>query len=192
MLSRHIWPALAFSDYVAVVLRNARDHQEVATEARFDWLTGLLTRRHFERDALTLLAAICGQRPSTLLLVDVDHFKQVNDQFGHTAGDSALREVATICRAAVRESDLAGRLGGDELAIFLPGSELQRAIAVAQTIRIAVEQLAVQSWPTLKLTVSIGLFTSNQSRDLYTEMFNRADDALYRSKNSGRNQVQFN
>jgi len=188
--SRHIWPGIAFGDYVAVVIRNAQSHHEANTEANIDWMTDIYTRRFFERNAIMKLTSVYGNKPSSLLLVDLDHFKSINDRFGHETGDVALRRTADVLKACIRDSDLAGRLGGDEFAIFLPGAITKVATGIAQQIRAGIEAIKFPEWPDLVMTASIGLYTSSKSRDLYSEMLRRADAAMYRSKESGRNQIQ--
>jgi two-component system cell cycle response regulator len=129
--------------------------------------------------------------PFTLMILDIDHFKRVNDQHGHDAGDDVLRVVAQRLRGALREDDLICRLGGEEFAIVMPGADVDSARVIAERARQAISSEPVALSPaglSLSLTVSAGLAAASAglgARDLYR----LADAALYRSKAAGRNRV---
>jgi diguanylate cyclase (GGDEF)-like protein len=156
------------------------------TRAQTDELTGLWNRRALDRMMQSDQSAECA-----LLLVDLDHFKKLNDGFGHAAGDAALRHVARILRGALREQDLAARVGGEEFALWLPNTALERARDVAERVRQAVAEAKVY-WAGAELSIacSVGVAakpaTVGQTANLYTA----ADAALYRAKEYGRNRVE--
>ncbi|QGZ59120.1 sensor domain-containing diguanylate cyclase [Paraburkholderia acidiphila] len=163
------------------------------SEADFDPLTGLPNRRHFERAAAQAVAM--AQRHQTQVAVlglDLDHFKRVNDTWGHAAGDQVLAEVARLFKASLRDQDLPARMGGEEFAAILPGTDGQQARSVAERIRVAVQSTPVvlEDGQVVHITVSIGgaLYRSGEA-DLH-EAVKRADAALYRAKQSGRNRVE--
>ncbi len=165
--------------------------------AERDDLTGLCNRRHFlDLTARELERAQRYRLPLSFLLLDVDHFKKVNDTMGHQAGDELLRELADLFRANLRSSDIAGRVGGEEFAVVLPETDLDSAAEVAGRLRETVESLRLRldtlGDPTL-VTVSMGLAEFNhQSRgrpDDFRTLYERADRALYEAKASGRNMV---
>jgi diguanylate cyclase (GGDEF)-like protein len=156
------------------------------TRAQTDELTGLWNRRALDRMMQADQSVECA-----LLLVDLDHFKKLNDSFGHAAGDAGLRHVARILRGALREQDLAARVGGEEFALWLPNTPLERARDVAERVRQAVAASKVY-WAGAELSIacSVGVAarpaTVGQTANLYTA----ADAALYRAKENGRNRVE--
>lgn len=156
--------------------------------ARIDTLTGLANRLAFD-EHIAAEATRCAHEGSTLsvLLWDIDHFKAINDCHGHRVGDGALREVARCLVRGLRAGDLIARIGGEEFSALLPGAKLEDALARAEQLRVAVEQLKLHVHGTpLRLTVSCGA-TEFRPVDTVESFFNRADQALYRAKESGRN-----
>ncbi len=163
-----------------------RRHDDLKREASRDPLTGLLNRRALERlrkdsKALRRLEA-AGY---SMVVLDIDHFKQINDRHGHLLGDQALRLVAQAVLDGVRDGDLAVRYGGEEFLLLLPGTPLPGAFEVADRIR---EAIAAMPLP-FALTVSAGVATGNPQDDTPERVFERADQALYRAKSSGRNRT---
>jgi len=163
-----------------------RRHDLLEHRATHDALTGLLNRSALAQlrdnaEAMRLLQ----QAPYTLILLDVDHFKDVNDRHGHLLGDRALRAVADAVAASIREGDIAVRYGGEEFLILLPDTRLAQAAQVAERIR---QRIAVAPLP-FALTVSMGLAAGEPTRDWSEQVFDRADQALYRAKAGGRNRV---
>lgn len=154
--------------------------------ARTDPLTGLRNRRAFD-DSLELELAVVErtQSPLSLLVLDVDHFKQINDHFGHEAGDKVLRAIAQVLSGCVRIIDIVARVGGEEFAVVLPHTDEAGALEVAQRMRAAVAQAHWLGQPT---TISIGT-ASLQDTENARSLFARADAALYAAKKSGRNRV---
>ncbi len=154
--------------------------------ASTDWLTQVLNRRAFTTAALES----CREPGSRALLVlDVDHFKKVNDRFGHEAGDEALRRIAARIVATARAGDLVGRLGGEEFGVLVSTDSAEAASALADEIRHAVSEVEFTpdglAWP---LTVSVGLaFSRTPTR--FDRLFRAADRALYRAKLAGRDRI---
>ena len=167
--------------------------------ANRDDLTGIPNRRHFfELTEREYERARRHRIPLTFLLMDVDHFKTVNDTFGHRVGDHLLRELAEVCQTALRTSDLLGRVGGEEFAVLLPETGLEDAIEVAGRLREVVESLRVNanadtSDAVIAVTASMGLAQLNHGdlleKDTFQTLYERADRALYAAKRSGRNTV---
>jgi diguanylate cyclase (GGDEF)-like protein len=176
---------------VLVWSRSERMH-ELAREANHDPLTGLRNRRRFEEDLRTELARSHRYGvPGALLMLDLDHFKQVNDTLGHPAGDRVLAEIAATLRGRARETDLLARLGGDEFAIVLPRCEVEEAEEVAGEIAGAIRERMEAEPEVPPITASIGVapFGSGQ-RLSYETVLGRADAAMYAAKGSGRDRVR--
>lgn len=157
-------------------------------QARTDALTGLLNRRGFDSKMQFALAlARRSGRPLSLVSVDVDHFKRVNDRFGHDAGDEVLRRLALTLQQRLRASDVIARLGGEEFAMVLPDTDQEGARSIAQSI---VDGMAAQDDPLVgRITVSAGIATMREAPDSAHEMLRRSDAALYEAKGQGRNRV---
>jgi diguanylate cyclase len=151
-----------------------------------DSLSGLLNRKHWE-DAVTaaMLRHCCDD--AVMLLIDIDHFKHINDQHGHTAGDEVIRQVGKIIRGSLRDGDLAGRYGGDEFVVVLCGIDMHAAATVAERIRSGVACSLLERAPGLRSTLSIGLARSPARTTSTREWVKDADAALYRAKLAGRN-----
>lgn len=162
--------------------------------ARTDSLTGLENRGSF----LEGMAAVCagsrrGMPAGAVLLLDLDHFKKINDQFGHLAGDAVLRRLAGILRTSLREQDLVGRYGGEEFIAFLPGAPAGTALQVAERIRLAVAGERME-WEThaISFRASIGVAVADGPLDgaqAYEAWIGHADEALYQAKRAGRNRT---
>lgn len=157
-------------------------------QARTDVLTGLLNRRGFETQiAFALALAQRSGRPLSVMAVDVDHFKRVNDSFGHEAGDEVLRRLARTLELRVRSSDVAARLGGEEFVVLLPDTDLAGARATAEAL---VAAMAQQQDPVAgSITVSVGVASLQGPQDDSAALLRRADAALYEAKSQGRNRV---
>ncbi|WP_447977028.1 GGDEF domain-containing response regulator [Candidatus Nitrospira bockiana] len=182
----------AVSRSLALGLKNAAAHRALGELARRDGLTNVLNRRAFDSMlAHELKAAARYRSPLCLLLVDVDHFKAVNDRFGHPAGDALLRQVAQLLTDSLRSVDLVARYGGEEFGIILPRTSRAAAGALAQRIldRIARQVFVIQG-ATLRLTVSIGLAAMSEAAPCVSaQLISWADKALYEAKAAGRNRV---
>ncbi|MEA3168612.1 MAG: diguanylate cyclase [Pseudomonas sp.] len=165
-----------------------RAHTISTRAAQTDELTGLMNRRAFFEHA-HLLYAQCRQhrQPLSALMLDMDHFKAINDTYGHQAGDQVLRQVGGVISASFRQADVYGRLGGEEFAVLLPNTTLETAQGIAEQLITAIAGLAAE--PVQGLTASLGVATTRSpDQDLHSLM-NSADKALYRAKAMGRNQV---
>ena len=186
----HLAAVSTLADPAATALHNARRFRTAENEARLDPLTGLLTRRSFERSA-ELLRRTTQAPFLALLLLDLDHFKQVNDLWGHKAGDRALQAVSDVCRRMVREGDLVCRWGGEEILLLLTGSGTSEARKAAVRLRLEVRRIRFEEFPQLTLTASIGVaaFAPSDQGKL-GEWLEKADKALYDAKNAGRDRVK--
>lgn len=152
-----------------------------------DELTGIANRRTFQaRLEDEVAAARRYRRPFALVLVDVDHFKAINDQFGHPAGDEVLRRVARLLKDSVRGHDLVARYGGEEFAILLPAAGREATLVIAERCRRAIERA---EWPDRPVTASLGAAILEDLRGGATEILAAADKALYASKHDGRNRT---
>jgi diguanylate cyclase (GGDEF)-like protein len=178
---------LTYGD-VTDLVRNAELLEKLAT---VDSMTGLYNRRHF----LTLAEAEWVrfqryQRPLSVLMIDIDHFKSVNDRYGHAVGDQAIASVATACQQSKRNSDIVGRLGGEEFAVLLPETDSAQAAIVAGRIleRVAGQILPVHDLQ-FKLTISVGTASATSSMSGVDALLRAADEAMYRAKAGGRNRM---
>lgn len=160
--------------------------------ARFDPLTGVANRRHFvERVGAEIVRSSRYGKPLSMLMVDIDQLKEVNDIYGHQAGDIILRALCETCKIVLREVDIVGRWGGDEFAILLPETPSAIARQVAERLRGAIEGtvVALETHSPLHFSVSIGCASRNATDDDMDSILNLADKALYDAKRTGRNRV---
>jgi diguanylate cyclase (GGDEF)-like protein len=180
--------------YQKQLLAAAEERRRIVEELSLtDPLTGLANRRRFDQKLANELArARRYQRPLALIAIDLDHFKLVNDQHGHPAGDEVLRQVAAALRQASRETDLPARVGGEEFALILPETELSFACLAAERLRARIANESVRcNGAILALTISVGVAGAD-GRSLPADaaiLYRQADEALYRAKESGRNRV---
>jgi len=160
----------------------------IRTLATVDELTSLANRRHMNE----VLAAEERRHPAagatSIALLDIDHFKQINDHHGHAAGDTVLRSFAAALRAAVRDGDVVARWGGEEFLLMLPNTGAEQAAALLERIRLGVAALAVPGLDGLRIAFSGGVCVRNAD-ETFADTINRADKALYRAKSSGRDRV---
>lgn len=178
----------------SVTAERRRQFAELERAANHDSLTDALNRGTFLRQAENALTGLKEAKlPVSVILIDVDHFKQVNDFHGHAAGDLALVSLSSVVRASIRNGDIFGRLGGEEFALLLPGASAQDAVAAANRLRRQVErmQTALPSGELLQLTISVGVATSPVSHAPMSEMLSFADQTMYEAKHAGRNRVEF-
>jgi diguanylate cyclase (GGDEF)-like protein len=181
--------ALLLAVLVWLALYQRRSTQRLRALAMTDELTGVPNRRA----VLALLAQLLRRSgtPTSILIMDIDHFKSINDRHGHLIGDETLRSMTANLREAVAEPALFGRLGGEEFAVVLPATDLEQAIAIAERLRERVMRIDLSRWlGERRITVSIGIATSVPTRDTISIMLRRADAALYAAKDAGRNCVR--
>ncbi|RNC62958.1 MAG: putative diguanylate cyclase YdaM [Candidatus Dichloromethanomonas elyunquensis] len=183
-------------DIIVVVLDitvRRKMEQELIYQATTDFLTGVDNRLSFmQKGREEFSRSQRYDRPFTLLLLDVDHFKWVNDIYGHLIGDRVLRDVVTACKTALRETDILARVGGEEFAVILIESEKENAYQVSLRIQQKVKEVIVESGNNeVQVTVSIGIGIRRDEDQTMDDIFRRADDALYKAKNSGRDRIVF-
>jgi diguanylate cyclase (GGDEF)-like protein len=184
-----LWFAILFLLITLVKERGELRHRVASLR---DPLTGAGNRRYFMQEgAWSLEKARRGNHPSAVLLADLDHFKRVNDTFGHAAGDAVLRLFSKVARANLDPDQVLGRLGGEEFGILLPGSGETEAREIAERIRrtFLAQALSVDGWP-VNAKVSIGICITPHSAHELTEMLAGADGAMYEAKSKGRNRVE--
>lgn len=172
-----------------------RQEQEMARlslDVNQDFLTGIPNRRSLDhRLAEELGRTHRHGRPLSLLLLDIDHFKQVNDQYGHVAGDRLLRAVAALLDENRRTEDFLGRYGGEEFAVILPETELEQAMVVAEKLRRCIANAKLNyDGQVIRMTVTIGVAQAAPDGAGPAQLISRADKALYRGKEDGRNRVE--
>lgn len=156
-------------------------------QAYTDPLTGAQNRRSFFDQGAPMLN---GNQQTALLMFDLDHFKKVNDTYGHNSGDEVLKSVVETCRQQLRKTDILARIGGEEFAVLLPNSNDEEALAVAQRLRTSIESLLFAGpVTTFKVTMSGGLLLQLQDHNDLDQALAEADSALYQAKQSGRNQI---
>jgi len=176
----------------AGALELAWSYGEVDKRSRTDPLTGLYNRAHFgEQLEEKLEFASRHEQPVSLVMVDVDHFKRVNDTFGHEAGDAVLRRVAALIQEEVRSTDVCARYGGEEIAVLLPGTPSESARELAERLRERIaSNVAFHKGAGIPVTASFGVATYPEAVTVRDDLFPRADEALYRAKADGRNCVR--
>jgi diguanylate cyclase (GGDEF)-like protein/PAS domain S-box-containing protein len=169
-----------------------RLENELKRQARTDGLTGLSNRRHFMETAeKQLLWDKNNPKENAFLMLDIDFFKKVNDNFGHAIGDIAIKMVADVCKETIRRTDILGRIGGEEFAILLVELNYTDAIKIAERLRLNVENIKLfdNNEVQVNLRVSIGITKYNTEEDSLEDLMIRSDKALYKAKNEGRNRV---
>ncbi|MEE3028857.1 sensor domain-containing diguanylate cyclase [Alteromonas sp. CyTr2] len=167
-------------------------NEELKTASRVDGLTGLYNRRYWQ-ERFDEMHKLCVRRekPSTALMLDIDHFKRINDTYGHQAGDKVIKMLAALIKRCVRETDLAGRYGGEEFAIILNDSSVEDAKIVAERIRQLAKRLVVEhEGESISFTVSLGLAQFSPDFKGAMAWLECADQALYEAKEDGRNQYR--
>jgi diguanylate cyclase (GGDEF)-like protein len=183
--------AASLAAHAVVALENARLHRIVELQARIDGLTGLANRRQCS-DTLSSQIAYADRfvEPLSVVLADLDRFKDVNDRWGHAAGDVVLREFAAVLQSTIREADLAGRWGGEEFVLLLPGTDGEGALLLAERVRRNLEQRPILSpdGSAIRITASFGV-AEHSLGTTDTELVAQADRALYEAKHEGRNRV---
>jgi len=196
-----------FSDYEVKLLEVIALYSAVAVERRFyyqssidlrkisitDSLTGLLNRRYFEeRLSEEFERSRRHKQPFSLIILDIDNFKNLNDSYGHLFGDEILKTTTSVIRRCVRIIDIAARYGGEEFAIILPTTDKSGTSIIAERIRAEIEStisLVRDTGTTINITVSLGIASFPDDASVAEELINNADRALYRAKSQGKNKV---
>jgi diguanylate cyclase (GGDEF)-like protein len=187
--------AIGFALPLTVLVQRSQRHAELAGQARIDGKTGLLNAHTWQREAhIEITRAVRRATPLAVAMVDIDHFKHINDTYGHLAGDTVLATLAATVRSVLRDTDIAGRFGGEEFALLLPATTREQARQITGHLCTRLAQIitpvvsAAGKWQ-LKVTVSIGVVTLHASRRDLTDLLAAADLALYQAKERGRDQV---
>jgi diguanylate cyclase (GGDEF)-like protein len=192
-----VTPVLAIAAVPTVLLaRRFIMHAELLAASRIDTKTGLLNSSTWEREAeIEIIRAVRTHIPLAVALVDIDHFKVVNDTHGHLVGDKALRAVTDALRSQLRAYDRAGRFGGEEFAVLLPHAREQDALNVAERLRAHIAGLSIlvddedESAGRVQLTISVGVASLDGENRQLTDLLAAADAALYHAKETGRNKT---
>lgn len=166
-------------------------NKQLEKMSRIDGLTGLYNRRYWEEQcSIEFKRASRTGIPSTMMIMDIDKFKFINDTYGHPAGDHTIKTLAKIIAKAIRETDIAGRYGGEEFTVILPDTEINNAKIVAERIRRLCENIPIEyEEHQFNFTVSIGLAQFHSSFGTYMQWVEKADRGLYEAKEGGRNQT---
>jgi diguanylate cyclase (GGDEF)-like protein len=178
-----------------LLIRRFMMHAQLLAKSRIDTKTGLLNSSTWETEAaIEVSRAIRTRSPAAVALIDIDHFKSVNDAHGHLVGDKALRAVTDAIREHLRNYDLAGRFGGEEFVVLLPHAAESDAISIAERLRTYVEAMAIPVGPAdscvqVRLTISIGVAALNSHTRELSDLIAAADAAMYMAKQSGRNRT---
>jgi diguanylate cyclase (GGDEF)-like protein len=185
-----------FAVPTVLLVRRFMMHAQLLAQARVDTKTGLLNASTWEREASVEIArAVRTNTPLALALVDIDHFKAVNDTYGHLVGDKALRAVTDGLQSQLRGYDLAGRFGGEEFAILLPHARGDDALHVAERLRAHIAGMSIpigddpERGPAVRVTISVGVASLDGTSRELTDMLAAADAALYYAKETGRNKT---
>jgi diguanylate cyclase (GGDEF)-like protein len=183
----------SFAATATAAIHNSRLHHEVQKMAITDELTGLYNRRGFyELGHREVERSRRFQRPLVAIMMDIDHFKRINDTYGHPVGDQVLAEVAKRCKDNLRRIDILGRLGGDEFTVLLPETDMFTGSRVAERLRLHVsaEPIITDGDP-LRVSLSMGIAKATATTPDLDVLISRADSAMYRAKEKGRNRVEF-
>jgi diguanylate cyclase (GGDEF)-like protein len=177
---------------IDLLLRVHRDEQAMRSLASYDSLTGLLSRHAFFDNANNYVSLAKREAKSfSVLIIDLDHFKQINDHHGHPAGDAVLKLFADVINSVARRSDIIGRVGGEEFAVVLPSTSCSEALEFSERLHQAINKAVLKfNDAAIRYTASIGLTEfDTDSRDSIDDLLARADLALYQAKQAGRNQT---
>lgn len=180
------------ANLASIAIENRYTYEELERRAYSDYLTGLANRRYFLEQAESELSRVLRYGGDlSILMLDIDHFKLVNDTHGHKIGDLVLKKLSEICRSTLRDVDIIGRIGGEEFAILLPETGSIQAAEVAERLRASIDsaRVSLDSGLPLHFTASLGVTTLNDKDINIDTLLNQADQSLYQAKNSGRNQV---
>ncbi|MFA6039919.1 MAG: diguanylate cyclase [Methylophilus sp.] len=183
---------ISAANLASIAIENRYAYDELERRAYTDYLTGLANRRYFLEQAESELSRVLRYGGDlSILMLDIDHFKLVNDTYGHKVGDLVLKKLADVCLNTLRDVDVMGRIGGEEFAILLPETSNEQATETAERLRVALEdaRLALDGGLPLHFTVSFGVTALSDRNTNIDTLLNQADQALYQAKESGRNRV---
>ena len=168
-----------------------QDERSFYEAAQFDSLTGAYTRG-FAISVMqrALLKARGDSKPLGVLMLDLDHFKRINDAHGHARGDLVLKETTRAVQSMLRAGDIVGRFGGEEFVILLPGADLEQALGAAERCRAAVAKMEIPDAPYLSVTASVGVAALPEHGDNLDALLKASDRAMYVAKGNGRNRVE--
>jgi len=186
---------MSFVGFSTEITKMVEEKKELKEQALTDELTGLANRRHFMSTAYHQQGVAMQQGFNmSVMIIDLDYFKGINDKFGHHIGDLVLKVVADELSQSVRNNDLVARIGGEEFAILLPNTRLEKARYVAERLRIKIQELFIKEieGDGTRLTASIGVASCELILEGVGKALIKADEALYQAKNNGRNQVSSN
>jgi len=180
------------ANLAAIAIENSHARTELEQRAYSDYLTGIANRRHFiEQSEIEIKRHNQTPKMITMIMFDIDFFKKINDTYGHNAGDLVLQQIAAVCRNLLPYTALFGRIGGEEFAILLPSSNREQAHAIAEQLRMSIEQTNVTTaeQDVIHFTASFGIVSTSKQVSSVDELLNHADTALYEAKENGRNRV---
>ena len=179
---------MLFRSILSIAINNHVIHRRTVRALDTDELTGFLTRRSYERIMPEIWRDFSREYDEiAVVMIDIDHFKRINDTFGHPTGDRVISEIASICHGSLRREDIVGRYGGEEFIAVLPNLDSENALNAMERLRSSVEETRIDLVDAA-LTVSIGVTVSDGS-EAFDHAVDRADRALYAAKRSGRNKV---
>jgi diguanylate cyclase (GGDEF)-like protein len=195
-LGDEIRAAMTMGDYIAIALSNARMYQRMQMRAEIDHLSGVLTRQAFmELGEKEIDGSFHASKPVSCLMLDIDHFKSINDTYGHAVGDEVIRTLGSVLQEGLRSTDIVGRFGGEEFCAVLPETPVEIGLEVAERLRRTIEESTFIGVDRA-VTASIGLAgMHNDGKDpsvarlTIEQLITCADAALYSAKESGRNKV---
>ncbi len=182
-------PLAVVMDHLIRVWR--RDEQSLSEAAQFDSLTGAYTRG-FAMSVMEHAVLKAGRdgTPLAVLMLDLDHFKRINDAHGHARGDLVLQQTTRAMQSALRAGDIVGRFGGEEFVVLLPGADLRQAMGAAERCRVAVETMKIPNAPYLSVTASVGVAAFPEHGEALDALLKASDGAMYNAKANGRNRIE--
>lgn len=188
-----VYKARIISEYLAIAMENSRYYNEVKYMATHDYLTGLLNRKELISKGNREFSKFKeGMQKLSVIIMDVDDFKAINDNYGHSVGDQVIVSIAEIMSKSIRTYDHAGRYGGEEFIIILPKAQMASAYEVAQRIRKKIEENSILiNSNEIKFTASFGVFEFNDEIQSFEQGTNEADKAMYMAKKEGKNRVLY-
>ena len=185
-----LYPLFVGYNAYSLSLKLAGKQASLRKLSRIDGLTGLKNRMYWEEQVeRTFALARRNGATASMVFLDVDHFKQINDNYGHGAGDDVLRKIALLLLECARETDLCGRYGGEEFCILLPDTNLENALELAERVRLRIAETVLHEEHDLKASVSLGVAEIRSSMNRYDQWLDLADKALYVAKKQGRNRT---